>query len=178
MPCPNTIDDCQLFVTITLPPRYYRKSVQKQADIMLNYLKFIQVNLFDYMEGALELTLKGNVHAHFLGKYKEGFFDGIPFKNDKAKHTAYITAIKTSLNKFSLNDVQIIKSKEWVSGYCGKDYLVSEKILERKPTFKFPTEQMLKKINHTIEDIKQEPKEICTSCLDWEINIINDSFKK
>lgn len=173
----HEIEDCQLFCTITLPKTCYRKGPVKQAEIMLRHLKQIFLNYFDFMDGALELTNKGNVHAHFLGKYKEGFFEKLEFKDEFAKHRAYMLAIMSALKKFSIVDVQIAKDKNKIIEYYNKDIDVTAKIIERNPKFTFRKSFVLMP-SETLDQIAQQPKEVCTSCLDWEINIINDSFKK
>jgi len=129
------------------------------------------------MYGSLEITNKGNVHAHFLGKYREDLFGDLKFNNAEAKHVASAKIISANLKTKSICDVQVAKDKQKVHDYIMKDIDVTTHIIGRSPTYQFPIKSNMKP-SETLEQITTQQKEVCTSCLDWEINIINDSFKK
>lgn len=194
-PCPIEsmvpIDQYELFVTVTLPKSCYRKSPEIQAQIMKRYLHQVHSNYFEEITGCYELTLKGNVHAHFFGIYRKGLFEGIEFQNKKAQNNANIKLIFSQLKRYSISDVQAIKNHDQLYTYLNKELNVTAQIIKQKPTFMISNkkiEEAVLKRNPTLNQmlemtetnvkpngVAQTTKETSTCCLDWDIKICNNN---
>lgn len=153
----------QYFVTITLPPSMNRKGPKKQKECLDRMLKRVGANYFEHARGAYEFTQKGNLHMHIVAEPRDMFPD-IHFANEKAQQKATITMLKSALNQFSINDIQIIKNMKNIYEYINKDINVTEKILGSSPYILLEKkESKLHVLNVTVD------KDMDLTCLD-EIN--------
>lgn len=100
------------FITITLPPRFYKKKVVDQILILKQALKSYSENFFDRLEGKVEVTSKCNAHFHGMGVFRE-----------QGTESAAVAKLKflDHAREFSRVDVQIIKNFQNVQEYIEKD---------------------------------------------------------
>ncbi len=132
------LDGYDMFVTVTLPKTHYRKGARKQSEVMDMLLKKIGNSYAESFVGAMELTVKGNVHAHLIFKCRELFPD-IKFKDNAARLRAHVTMLSSCLKHYSICDVQIIKNMSNVDKYVRKDVDITSKIIGRNAYIRFNT---------------------------------------
>lgn len=108
------------FITITLPPRFYKKKAVDQTLIMKRALTSYSENFFDELEGIMELTAKCNIHFHGMVNFRESSAESAEVAKLK-----FLDAAK----EFSRVDVQKIKDREHVRDYIQKDLINTQKVL-------------------------------------------------
>ena len=112
----------QYFITITLPPRTYKKPAIRQLAVMMNALKSYSVNFFDALEGACELTpQKCNIHFHGIAHFRE-----TPTESAEISKLKFIDTAR----QFSRVDVQEIKDLTNVKNYVSKDLVTTAKVMD------------------------------------------------
>ena len=114
----------QYFITITLPPRTYKKPAIRQLAVMMNALKSYSVNFFDTLTGNSELTNKSNIHFHGIATFRETDIECAEVSRLKFIDTA---------KQFSRVDVQEIKDLSNVEKYISKDITITSKVMDIHP---------------------------------------------
>lgn len=108
------------FVTITLPPKFYRKSAIKQMGVMRNAFKSYCLNFFEKATGCVELTSKSNIHLHLI----------VNFRSDN--ESAYVNMLKfqDAAKQFSRIDCQLVKSMDDCLAYIKKDMDITCRVMD------------------------------------------------
>lgn len=122
-------NDNLLFVTITLPVCCYRKSCPKQAGIMK---RFINRQIKPYsikIYGVLEVTQKGNVHAHLIvypqtTSVIKNIYDACKF-------------FSVMLKTFSICDVQKLRKLDKCLAYLFKEVELTRSLIRENPIIKW-----------------------------------------
>lgn len=143
----------EYFITITLPPRYYRKKAIKQLPIMKAALTEYCDNFFDSLHGCFELSKKCNIHFHGIGVFRHQATESRDICKMK-----FIDTAKT----YSMVDVQLPKDVAKVTDYIKKDVNVTSIILslpERHIYFDYCRQDKESKFK------TPSPPELCAKCL-------------
>lgn len=115
------------FITITLPPKYYRRNAQGQIKAFSNVITNILENFVEKGVIVAELTLKGNIHYHGLVELrKQG-------DNDRVYHLGLIDSMK----RVSRFDIQNVKEYQKVTDYIMKDTELTESITGLNPIIRY-----------------------------------------
>lgn len=164
--CPRARYSGDYFVTITLPPRHHRKGKVKQKQILDEYIKFVGKNYFIHACGAYEFTKKGILHAHLVVDLRN-YFEGLKFENETARHEANISMLTSTLNTFSINDVQLVKNISNVYEYINKKIKITQIILGSSPYVWFKDKDDVRELN--VVEVDQITANDLIKMLDEEI---------
>lgn len=104
------------FVTITLPPKWYKKRAIKQLHDSRSIIKSYCDNFFSYANFVAELTEKCNIHWHGMVNFRE---------DDQ-----YAMLKFHDMSRFSRIDCQPVKGLTKVWNYIHEDIPKTIRILE------------------------------------------------
>lgn len=132
------------FITITIPPRYYRRTAMNQFKATKPTIKNILNSFFRTAIVVAELTERGNIHYHILGNFKE----------HEGSQRVYKIGFIDSLKKFARTDCQIAKQPMVAMRYLTKDLNVTAPIIEDLPYILH--KERATGTPHTVMEILQE----------------------
>ncbi len=127
--------DVEYFITITLPPKLYKKRAEKQLAIMKNALSNYAMNFFDKLDGICELTEKSNIHFHGIGIFRH---------HEIQSQEVTRLIFQDEAKKFSRIDVQVPEDLSKIKKYIDKDINVTTQVLsctKKNITFSFNRSQ-------------------------------------
>lgn len=105
----------EYFGTLTLPPCHYRKTIRGQLKVMLGMLVQIHKSCFDTFYGVAEITVKGNVHLHYMCTLRPDILQSFPVEDHRRFY------VYDLIKQYCVNDFQKIKDISKVYNYIHKD---------------------------------------------------------
>lgn len=107
------------FVTITLPPRYYKKQAKMQLPIIKQAVMKYCENFVREATGVYELTKKGNVHYHGIWNLREDLL---------MTHSQVALMFIDASKPFSRCDIQLVKHQQALEDYLAEDLTITSKV--------------------------------------------------